>query len=83
MPIMAAASAYKLLKFVLSGVGISGTEIAILLVGIVVSFLVSFFVIKFLMDFVKRHDFEIFGYYRIGLGAVVLLYFVIKTVLVG
>ena len=54
-----------------------------LLIGLVVSFVVSLFVIKFLMDFVKRHDFKIFGYYRIGLGALVLIYLINKTIVVG
>ena len=78
IPIMLGASGLKLLKFILEGVTATGGEIMLLLVGIVVSFLVSFFVIKFLMDFVKRHDFKIFGYYRIALGALVIVYFLIK-----
>ena len=77
IPIMLGASGLKLLKFILDGFTASGTEIALLLVGIIVSFAVSLFVIKFLMDFVKRHDFSVFGIYRIALGALVLLYFII------
>ena len=50
-------------------------EFIILIIGCVVAFLVSFVCIKFLMDYVKKHDFKIFGYYRIALGIVVLLYF--------
>jgi undecaprenyl-diphosphatase len=83
MPIMVGASGLKILKFILEGFTASGGEIALLLIGLVVSFVVSLFVIKFLMDFVKRHDFKIFGYYRIGLGALVLIYFIIKTIVVG
>lgn len=78
IPIMLGASGLKILKFLLEGFKASGEEILLLLVGIVVSFLVSFFVIRFLMDFVKRHDFKIFGYYRIALGVLVIAYFVFK-----
>ena len=77
IPTMLGASAIKGLKFLLSGVGIAGTEIAVLIVGCVVSFLVSLVVIKALMDYVRRHSFSAFGVYRIILGAVVLLYFLI------
>ena len=77
IPTLLGASAIKGLKFLLSGVGITGTEIAILVVGCVVSFLVSLLVIKALMDYVRRHSFSAFGVYRIILGAVVLLYFLI------
>ena len=83
MPIMVGASGLKILKFILEGFTASGMEIALLLVGLVVSFVVSLFVIKFLMDFVKRHDFKIFGYYRIGLGSLVLIYFIIKSIVAG
>lgn len=79
IPIMLGASGLKILKFILEGFTASGEEIILLLVGIVVSFAVSVFVIKFLMDFVKRHDFKIFGYYRIVLGLIVLVYFLIKS----
>ena len=77
IPTMLGASAIKLLKFLLSGVGITGTEIGILIVGCVVSFLVSLLVIKGLMDYVRRHSFSVFGVYRILLGALVLAYFLI------
>ena len=79
IPIMLGASALKILKFILEGFSATGGEIILLAIGMVVSFVVSVYVIKFLMDFVKRHDFKIFGYYRIGLGALVLIYFIIKT----
>ena len=71
---MVAASGLKLLKF---GFHYTGQEIIILLVGCVVSFLVSVFAIKFLMGYIKKHDFTVFGYYRIILGVVVLAYFLI------
>lgn len=79
IPIMLGASALKILKFFLEGFSASSGELILLAIGMVVSFAVSVYVIKFLMDFVKRHDFKIFGYYRIILGAIVLIYFVIKT----
>ena len=75
IPTMLGASAIKGLKFVLSGVGITGQEIGILVVGCVVSFIVSLLVIKALMDYVRRHSFSAFGVYRIVLGALVLAYF--------
>ena len=77
IPTMLGASAIKLLKFMLSGVGITSMEIAILAVGCVVSFIVSLLVIKALMDYVRRHSFSAFGVYRIVLGALVLAYFLI------
>jgi undecaprenyl-diphosphatase len=79
IPIMLGASGLKVVKFVLDGYTATGGEIALLLVGIVVSFVVSLLTIRFLMDFVKRHDFKPFGIYRIALGALVLLYFLIKA----
>ena len=75
IPTMLGASAIKGLKFVLSGVGITGMEIAVLAVGCVVSFIVSLLVIKGLMEYVRRHSFSAFGVYRIILGIVVLAYF--------
>ena len=72
IPTMLGASLLKLVKF---GLAFTGIEIAVLLVGMLVSFLVSIFVIKFLMDYIKKHDFKGFGWYRIVLGAVVLVYF--------
>jgi len=79
IPIMLGASGLKILKFILGGFTATGAELLLLLTGIVVSFLVSFFVIRFLMDFVKRHDFSVFGIYRIALGVIVIGYFIIKT----
>ena len=77
IPTMLGASAIKFLKFMLSGVGITGMEIAVLAVGCVVSFIVSLLVIKALMDYVRRHSFSVFGVYRIVLGIIVLAYFLI------
>lgn len=79
IPVMAGASLLKLAKYVLKvGFVFSGLEIAILLVSSIVAFIVSILVIKFLMNYIKKHDFKVFGYYRIALGILVLLYFLIK-----
>lgn len=80
IPTMLGASALKLLKFLLSDVAATGTELAVLLVGCVVSFIVSLLVIRGLMEYVRNHSFKVFGIYRILLGIVVLGYFVIRTV---
>ena len=72
IPVMFGASFLKLLKF---GLSFTSMEIGILLTGMIVSFIVSIVVIRFLMGYIKKHDFKIFGWYRIVLGAVVLLYF--------
>ena len=79
IPVMLGASALKVLKFMLAGITVTGLEIALLLIGILVSFLVSLAVIEFLMSFVKKHSFKAFGIYRIALGAVLIIYFLIKT----
>ena len=79
IPIMFGISGLKILKFIMGGFQASGLEIAILLTGMFVAFIVSYFAIKFLMDFVKRHDFKPFGIYRIILGIIVIGYFVIKS----
>lgn len=72
IPVMFGASLLKVLKF---GLNFTSMELGILLVGMIVSFVVSVFVIKFLMGYIKKHDFKVFGYYRIVLGCIVLLYF--------
>jgi len=69
IPVMFGASLLKLVKF---GFAFSGSELVILLVGTIVSFVVSVFVIKFLMDYIKKHDFQVFGWYRIVLGVIVV-----------
>lgn len=72
VPVMFGLSGLKLLKF---GLHFSATELSVLILGMVVAFLVSVVVIKFLMSYIKKHDFKIFGWYRIVLGIIVLLYF--------
>ena len=74
VPTMLGASLLKLLKF---GFTFTGTELAVLLVGMVVAFVASVVVIRFLMDYVKRHDFKVFGWYRIVLGVIVIAYFML------
>jgi undecaprenyl-diphosphatase len=76
IPVMFGASLLKVVKF---GLDFSGSELAVLLVGTVVAFVVSLFALRFLMSYVKRHDFKVFGWYRIALGMIVLLYFCIKN----
>ena len=78
IPTMLGASAIKGLKFLLSGVSATGTEIGVLIVGCIVSFLVSLLVIRGLMEYVRKHSFSAFGVYRILLGIVVLAYFALK-----
>ena len=75
IPVMLGASLLKLLKF---GFAFTGMELAILLVGMVTAFAVSVIVIKFLMSYIKKHDFKVFGWYRIVLGIVVLAYFALR-----
>ena len=79
IPVMAGASAIKLLKFFMESGGFTGAEIGYLLIGAAVAFAVSCLAIKFLMNFVKKHDFKLFGWYRIALGAVVIATLVIPT----
>ena len=81
IPVMVGASAIKLLKFFLTAGVMTGTEIGYLLIGAIVAFAVSLLAIKFLMDFVKKHDFKVFGWYRIVLGAIVLGALVIPSLL--
>ena len=78
IPVMFGASLLKLVKF---GFGFTAAEVFILIFGMVVAFLVSVYSIKFLMSYIRRNDFKLFGYYRIALGIVVLLYFGIKAVM--
>lgn len=90
LPVMLGASFLKLLKFIISYFDTSDTTVYIpegeefayityLLVGMIVAFVVSLFVIRFLMSFVKKNSFASFGIYRIALGALVLLYFILKV----
>lgn len=88
IPVMFGASLVKILKYgfetldthnpfivVLKGFGFTGTQWFILLFGMLVAFLVAVYTIKYLMNYIRRHDFTIFGYYRIVLGVIVLVYF--------
>ncbi len=81
IPTMLGASAIKLLKFLLSGAAFGMSELVLLLVGTVVSFLVSMVAIKALMNYVRKHSFAAFGVYRIVLGLLVLAWFGIKMIL--
>lgn len=72
IPVMFGASLLKVVKF---GFHFTSLELALLLIGTVVSFVVSLFVLRFLMGYIKKHDFKVFGWYRIALGVVVLVYF--------
>ena len=80
IPVMFGASVLKLAKF---GLDFAPNEVAILLVGMVVAFIVSIIVIKFLMSYIKKHDFKVFGWYRIVLGILVLVYFGVKTLVLA
>ena len=75
IPVMFGASLLKILKFILAGSAITSMEIILLLTGMVVAFIVSVLVIRFLMAYIKKNDFTFFGWYRIALGFIVLLYF--------
>ena len=79
IPVMIGASLLKVMKFgmdIAAGEAvISSNEILVLIVGMVVAFIVSLLCIRFLMNFIKRHDFKVFGWYRIALGAILLIYF--------
>ena len=77
IPVMAGASLLKLLKYIVKvGFTFTGMELGILFVGCLVAFIISLIVIKFLMSYIRKHDFKVFGYYRIVLGLLVLLYFI-------
>lgn len=76
VPVMFGLSAIKLLKF---GFAFTGAELIILLIGMVVAFGVSILVIKFLMSYIQKHDFKVFGWYRIVLGIIVFLYFMMNS----
>lgn len=80
IPVMFGASGIKILKFVRDGGGFTGIQASMLIVACVVAFFVSVFAIKFLMGYIKKNDFKVFGYYRIILGVVVLAYFLIGQI---
>lgn len=78
IPVMFGASLLKVVKY---GSNFSGTQVFYLILGMVVAFVVSIYAIKFLMGYIRQHDFKFFGYYRIVLGTVVILYFGISAVI--
>ena len=78
IPVMFGASLLKIVKF---GFHFTGGEIFILLFGMIVAFLVSVYSIKFLMSYIRKNDFKLFGYYRIVLGIIVLIYFLVQMIL--
>ncbi|KLU69470.1 MAG: hypothetical protein RHS_4703 [Robinsoniella sp. RHS] len=75
IPVMAGASLLKIVKF---GFDFTGAELAILLIGMAVAFVSSIIVIKFLLSYIKKNDFKVFGWYRIVLGIIVLLFFMLR-----
>ena len=80
IPVMFGASGIKLLKFFGEGAGMTGMEVIMLSVGCIVAFVVSVIAIKFLMGYIKKNDFKVFGYYRIVLGVLVLGYFLVSGI---
>ena len=82
IPVMFGASGYKILKFILKTglASITGFQWGLLLIGSLVAFVVSLFAIKFLMNFIRKHDFTVFGWYRIVLGIIVILFFGAKAI---
>ena len=81
IPVMLGASALKILKYILDFGWFSGAELGYILIGMAVAFAVSMLAIKFLMNFVKKHDFKLFGWYRIGLGALVIATMVVPSLI--
>lgn len=79
IPVMFGASGLKVFKFIRDGNSFGQTEIVLLLIGCLVAFFVSIVVIKFLMSYIKSHDFKVFGWYRIILGAILISYWVITN----
>lgn len=82
IPVMFGASGYKILKFILKTglASITGFQWGLLLIGSLVAFVVSLFAIKFLMNFIRKHNFTAFGWYRIVLGIIVILFFGAKAI---
>ena len=78
IPVMFGASALKLINY---GLNFTGMQVFLLILGMAVSFVVSVIAIKFLLKYIKNHDFKVFGYYRIVLGVIVFLYFGITALL--
>ena len=80
IPVMLGWGLVKVVKFVLAGVAMTGIEIGVLIIGVVSAFIMSVVSIRFLMGYIKKNDFTVFGYYRIVVGIIVLLYFVGETI---
>ena len=80
IPTMFGYSGLKAVKYFIDGNTLTGGQVAILLVASVTAFVVSLFVIRFLMNYIKKHDFTVFGKYRIVLGIIVLLYGAVKLI---
>ena len=78
IPVMCGASLLRILKH---GLSFTGEQWFILLFGMLVSFVVAVLTIRYLMTYIRKHDFTVFGYYRIVLGVIVLLFFGIKALL--
>ena len=82
IPVMLGWGIVKVIKYVFLGsLVMSGVEVVVLIVGVVSAFVVSVFAIKFLIGYIKKHDFEVFGWYRIIVGVIVLVYFLFKMLL--
>lgn len=79
IPIMFGASGLKLVKFLLEGNVLEGSELGILIIGTVSAFVVALLAVNMLMSYIKEHDFKVFGYYRIGLGVLVLAFFGLRA----
>ena len=79
VPVMFGASLLKLVKYFLDGNVFSGSQVFLLLLGMLVSFIVAVYTIKYLMSYIRKHDFTVFGYYRIVLGVIVILFFGIRA----
>lgn len=77
IPVMAGASILKIAKYLSKGLKFTGIEWIILLIGMITAFVVSILVIKLLMEYIRKHDFKIFGWYRIALGIIVIIYFML------
>ena len=82
IPTMFGASLLKIIKFMKGGTVMTGTQGLYIVLGMTISFAVSIFAIRFLIRYIRQHDFKVFGIYRIGLGIVVLLYFAIRSIFI-
>lgn len=80
IPIMLGWGLVKAIKFILAGVAMTMTEVVVLIVGVVTAFVMSIIAIRFLMGYIKKNDFEVFGWYRIVVGVLVLIAFLLEVV---